>query len=153
MPRVLIGCLLLRAIFFSLCPWSYLAGTLYECCNEQTSFADLLFCVNRSSTSHYRQKVTETFLQPSLSVTMLTRITPEISIYGAYSYLVQNLYAQHNGYTVLPLTMDTSRSDYQYHRKLVPLLSALRTSSVFSDYYVWVDAGMCSNHYYSARQY
>ncbi len=151
MPRVL-GCALLRAIFFSLCTGSYLAATLLECCNKQASFSDLLFCVNQSSTSYYRQKVTETSLQPSLSVTMLTRITPKIFIYGAYSYLVQNLYAQHNGYTILPLTMDSLRPDYQYHRKLVPLLSALRTTSVFSDYYVWVDAGMCNNHYYSARQ-
>jgi len=84
---------------------------------------------------------------------MLTRITPEIFIYGAYSYLVQNIYAQHNGYKILPLTMDSLLPDYQYHRKLVPLLGALRISNVFADYYVWVDAGMCNNHYYSARRY
>ena len=141
MRSLSIGSLLLSAIIYSLCSGIYSAGTLHDCCHKQASFADLLFCVNRSSTSSYQHKATETLRQPSLSVTMLTRVTPEIFVYGAYSYLVQNLYAQHNGYSILPLTTDSLRSDYQYHRKLVPLLDALRTNSLLADYYVWVDAG------------
>ena len=136
-----IGSLLLSAIVYSLCSGIYSADTLHDCCNKQASFADLLFCVNQSSTISYRLKATEILRQPSLSVTMLTRVTPEIFLYGAYSYLVQTLYAQHNGYTILPLAMDSLRPDYQYHRKLVPLLDALRTNILLADYYVWVDAG------------
>lgn len=141
MQRLFIIRFVLRATIFALYSGIYVANTLHECCNQQTAVHDLLQCVNKSSTVYYQQKIAETQVQPSLLVTILTRMTPEIYNYGAYSYLVQNLYAHHNGYTVFPLWKDSGRTDYQYHRKLVPLLDALRTNSLPVDYYVWVDAG------------
>lgn len=101
----------------------------------------LLKCLNTSSADQYTKALSREATQPSLTVTLVSRVTSEVSSYGAYSRMVVNIYAEQNGYTVLPLWKDSDRADYPYHRKLVPLLDALRSSEVYSDYVAWVDAG------------
>ncbi len=80
---------------------------------------------------------------PSLRVCILTRITPDIIDYAAYSYFVQLWYSsKHYGYHLLPLYPDSDTDDYQYHRKLVPILDALKDETLGCDFVFWMDAGM-----------
>lgn len=79
---------------------------------------------------------------PRLAIGILTRSTHEIFSYSAYSHFVQAAYARHRNYAMLPLLPDSNIIDYEYHRKLVPILHALnRTDMAFHcDYLVWIDA-------------
>lgn len=102
---------------------------LRECLSISTvSPAELIDCVNRTNS------------QTSLSqpICILTRITPEVYSYGAYAYFLQSVYAIHQGYRMLPLVEDSSRPDYAYHRKLVPILDALQSTGC--ELVVWMDA-------------
>lgn len=88
-----------------------------------------------SETDHYN-------IQPSLRVCTLTRITPQIASYAAYSYFIQSYYAsRHYGYIMLPLFSDSQHDDYEYHRKLVPILDALQDDKLSCDFVFWMDAG------------
>ncbi len=79
---------------------------------------------------------------PSLHVCILTRITPDVIGYAAYSYFVQWWYSsKHYGYQLLPLYPDSDTVDYQYHRKLVPILDALKDETLGCDFVFWMDAG------------
>jgi len=101
----------------------------------------LLKCLNTSSADQYTKALSQEATQPALTVTLVSRVTPEVSSYGAYSRMVLNMYAEHHGYTVLPLWKDSDRADYPYHRKIVPLIDVVRSTDVYSDYIAWVDAG------------
>lgn len=121
-----------------------------SCCSmlDASDPALLVKCLNASSVDQYVCELSHVKAQPSLTVTMVSRITPEVSSYGAYSRMVLNLYAEHRGYTLLPLWKDSSRADYPYHRKLVPLIDALQSEELYSDYVAWIDAGETHRHFY-----
>ena len=73
----------------------------------------------------------------------MTRATPDIYDYAAYAFFVQSVYASFNNYALFPLYPDDSSiPDYEYHRKLVPLLNAMNSSDLayHFDYVVWMDA-------------
>jgi hypothetical protein len=93
--------------------------------------------------NHIQQQGKNLF--PSLTVSIITRVTPEIFVYGSYSYLIQQIYSTRHNYILTPLWEDSKQEDYQYHRKLVPLLSALSDRNLFTDYIAWVDAGRFSH--------
>ena len=79
---------------------------------------------------------------PRLMIGILSRSTSEIVQYAAYSHFAQASYASHRNYAMLPLLPDSEEQDYEYFRKLVPILYALnRTDLAFHcDYLVWMDA-------------
>lgn len=110
-----------------------------NCCdlilNDET-IDSLLSCSNTSTAS---TRVRE-LIGPLLSVVIVTRATKDIHSYAAYSYFLQQQYSEVNGYELLPLTPDSSRLDYKYYRKIVPMLEAME-SRPFADYYVWMDSG------------
>ena len=78
---------------------------------------------------------------PTLNVAIVTRATPHVYDYASYAYFLQAVYAEHNGYYLLPLLPDGTRPDYSRYRKLVPLLDAMATHAADADYIVWLDAG------------
>lgn len=119
---------------------------LMTCCNgiDSSQSQKVLSCVNSSASARYGL-APEQESQPALRVTILTRVSPEVVAYGAYSYLVQSLYGLHNGYTLLPLWPDSGRPDYRYHRKLVPIIDELTSSENVADYIVWIDAGVLAD--------
>lgn len=79
---------------------------------------------------------------PTLVVTIVSRSTPNINEYASYAHFAQAYFALHNNYRMLPiLQSDSPSSDYIYHRKLAPLIEALKGSAVDTDYLVWMDAG------------
>lgn len=112
--------------------------------------AELLSLLNYSLTSNYnsyqdmiRQRQQH---QPSLTVIVLTRATVSTYSYSIYSLLTNSIYSLLHNYLLLPLLPDSSTTDYNYHRKLVPLAEAMgvydsRTVTKYADYYVWIDAG------------
>ena len=74
---------------------------------------------------------------------IVTRVTPDIHAYAAYSLFIQSVYASINNYALLPLYPDDlTTPDFKYHRKLVPLLNALNSTKLgyHFDYLVWMDA-------------
>eukprot|EP01041_Mallomonas_annulata_P003385 gene3385-6715_t len=75
-----------------------------------------------------------------LDVGILTRATPEIYNYAAYSLLNMAIYADINSYLLLPLYPDSSQRDYSLHRKIVPIVEALENVAEDVDYLVWMDA-------------
>ena len=74
---------------------------------------------------------------------ILTRITPAIYDYDAYSYFLFYHYAIAQSYTLVPLFPDDDSPDYIYHRKLAPILHQLVHEQ--PDYVVWIDAGNAIN--------
>ena len=124
-----------------------LAGTCVgnRCCRFLEDAASLLVCVNTTLTEKFIVDVLDgshdaSFEGPVLNLALLTRTTMSIAEYGAHSLLVKAAYAEHNGYTHIPLLPDTSTPDYILHRKLVPLLDAMEGSLRHFDYIVWMDA-------------
>jgi hypothetical protein len=78
-----------------------------------------------------------------MSVVIVTRVTKEIYDYGSWSLLLQAAYAEFNGYSMLKLrAQDSETSDYQFHRKLVPMIEALESDAYHADYLVWMDADL-----------
>lgn len=79
---------------------------------------------------------------PSRSISIITRITPEIYSYATYSTFLQIYWAQKQGYSYIPF-MDTYdavkerrkgyNDDYRYHRKLTLILESLKTPAVYKD--------------------
>jgi hypothetical protein len=101
-------------------------------------------CVNNSVNFEFAKEQFVPSVQPSLTVMIITRLTPTIYSYASYTYLLQHMYAKHNRYILIPLIEDSSTPDYNYHRKLVPLMETLSPSaelSIIPDYVVWMDAG------------
>lgn len=74
-------------------------------------------------------------------ICLLTRLTPSIYSYAKNSYFVQSIYAHLHDYLFLPLYPDTAVEDYEFHRKLQPLLEALEDIQLPCDYILWMDAG------------
>lgn len=144
------------------------SGHTFDCCKAVESATDsfgsdrLINCVKKHSEEAYRSSLHNAvpYLAqhggqgPSLAVSVLSRATENVYHYASYSLFLQSLYAQQNGYIYLPASFydDHSEGDYQYHRKLSPMIQALsapqRTSdgtllggeAFFSDYLVWMDA-------------
>lgn len=118
---------------------------LAACCQRSHLPEDIFHCANRSVTRQYNAFVDRTAserAQPSLTIALLTRMTPSVVNYSAYSYLVHAKYAERNGYVLLPLWSDSNESDYAYHRKLVPIIDTLHDLTLDADYVAWFDAGM-----------
>ena len=156
--------LLVLAILLQL---KFSSGT-FDCCEVVESAVHsfdphrLIDCVKGQSEELYKPSLhgTVPYLAqrggqgPSLAVSILSRATDNIYNYASYSLFLQSTYAQLNGYIYLPTSFydDQSVDDYQYHRKLSPMIQALsapqRTSDgtlhggegYFSDYLVWMDA-------------
>lgn len=131
-------------------PFITLSSPYHECCqylqNQQQEY-QLINCINTTITTYdiptiptiipyYQQR-----LGPKLFITLMTRITPEIYNYAAYSYFLQAIYANINGYLLLPLYDDSNMEDYSLYRKLAPIQEALLGISADCDYIVWMDAG------------
>lgn len=109
------------------------------CCSQLLQYDEpnaIVQCVNSSVS----ETIVESVIGPTLTVVIVTRATPDIHAYAAYSFFLQQEYSRTNGYQLLPLTPDSDTTDYRYHRKIVPLLEAMERNP-FADYYVWMDAG------------
>jgi hypothetical protein len=129
-------------IFISVCLCD--TSELSICCQFSHLAEDILRCGNQSATRQYNGFLNRTAserAQPSLTIAMLTRMTPSIVNYSAYSYLIHAKYAEQNSYVLLPLRHDSRQTDYIYHRKLVPILDTLFDMALNADYIVWFDAG------------
>ena len=134
---------LLFCLSFTRLVWSF--KSIESCCSSLNNSNKLIYCINSTLTSNYRynhEKNNEYYIGPRFSLSILTRITPEIYSYAAYSYMIQAYYAEINHYIQLPLFPDSSNEDYILHRKLVPILELLEegNSQIDSDYIVWIDA-------------
>jgi len=71
---------------------------------------------------------------PSLTVTIISRVTPAVYAYAAYSTFLQYFYAHNNGYVYMPpLLPDSSTPDFEFHRKLVPLLEIMSPVPLLDD--------------------
>ena len=80
---------------------------------------------------------------PRFALGIVIRATQNIYDYASYSLFVQSIYASKNNYALFPLYPDDmSTPDYQYHRKLVPLLNTMNSSNLgfHFDFLVWMDA-------------
>lgn len=115
---------------------------LEYCCKFTASSDQLMACVNDSNAKNYESWAHSAVLHPILRLVMVTRASPNVYEYAAYSYFVQSLYSAREGYTMLPLFADSPQQDYTYHRKLVPMLEALRDERNNADYIAWIDAGI-----------
>lgn len=119
---------------------------LLSCCkfiDGTSSHADLLNCTNRNL-ALFAAVNNDPMIGPQLSITIITRMTPNIHNFGSYSFFVQAVYAITNHYTMLPLVGETEDDlvvDYEHHRKLAPLINTMQYKGRHSDYVVWVDAG------------
>jgi hypothetical protein len=105
---------------------------------------DLLVAINRTNYEKFADATKNSLyeVQPSLRVCIVTRVTPEITSYAAYSYFIQSWFSSlHYGYIMLPLFPDSLSEDYEYHRKLVPVLETLNDESLACDFVFWMDAG------------
>lgn len=124
-----------------------------NCCDETSS--DLLVrCLNSSLARRERASFfaaapyTNPYSNwerpgPSMSVVIVTRMTKEIYDYGSWSLLLQAAYAEVNGYSMLKMRVkDSETPDYQFHRKLVPMIEALEGDAYHADYLVWMDADL-----------
>jgi hypothetical protein len=126
------------------------SSSLQSCCRYIHSSLDLISCVNNSLSQDDLPNIPrlipyrDSKQGPKLFVTLLTRATAPIFDYAAYSYFLQAIYANHNGYLLLPLFPDTNTQDYSLYRKLAPLQEALSGVSADCDYIVWMDAGSAS---------
>ena len=111
--------------------------------NDFNTSSNLLQCVNKTVTLRYHLVTSECepLIGPTLSIVLVTRITPEIYKYGSCTYFLTAAYAERNNYVLLPLFDDSDSEDFAYHRKLVPILEVLQ-SVLIADYVVWMDAGM-----------
>jgi hypothetical protein len=124
------------------------SSSLQSCCQFLYSSLELISCVNNSLTQEDLQNIPqlipyrENKQGPKLFVTLLTRATPPIFDYAAHSFFLQAVYANHNGYLLLPLFPDSTVEDYSLYRKLAPLQEALTGVSADCDYIVWMDAGL-----------
>jgi len=106
----------------------------------------LVSCVNDTLTSALR---TRSSGEPSRTgsrrrIVIVTRATESIYSYASYSLHLLAHYAAERGYTLFPLVADSTDSDYQYYRKLSPLLDVLRQCEGWvlpCEYVVWIDAG------------
>ena len=123
-----------------------------KCClllDENTFHNEMMQCVNNNIQKNFEKYLVSApgssiINGPHLHVGFLTRATPDIFSYAAYSLLVQSIYAELNRYVFIPLTPDSQREDYLRYRKIVPLLEALNGFAIGLDYLVWVDAGKFS---------
>lgn len=113
---------------------------LYHCWSRWSTPIDLLRCVNTTNTRHLTHLQQTSQDRP---ICLLTRITSDITDYAAYSYFVQSIFATCRGYVMFPLLPDSERDDYQYHRKLVPILETMLNKEIDCEYVVWFDAGRC----------
>lgn len=118
-------------------------SSIRECCEFfERDVKKLNGCLNATTLqTNPTFEVLSTF-GPHLLIGIVTRATPEITNYSAYSFLVQTMYAERNAYVSFPLYPDTPVPDYKMHRKLVPLLEALRGYAIDMNYLVWMDAGI-----------
>lgn len=114
------------------------------CAFSDSQPSKLITFLNESNNQRM-DRILETarFSRPAFQICFITRISPHIFNYAAYSFFIQSLYAElHPNYLLFPLFPDSSRQDYAYHRKLVPILELLESSITDScDYLVWMDAG------------
>jgi hypothetical protein len=116
--------------------------TCLQLCSKVEQHHALLSATNLTNMNLWNDKFAIAKRYPSLNVAFITRATPDIAKYAAYSYWITSFYAQFHNYWMIPLFLDNiSRDDYSYHRKLVPLLDILENKSYIFDYIVWVDAG------------
>lgn len=107
--------------------------------NEPTDY--LLDFLNNSNIKHNNNLI-QKLVHPSWSICLLTRITKEISEYGAFSYFIQSYFAWTHGYYISPLRPSFDLSDYEYYPKLSYLIERSQSSEISCDYLVWLDAGI-----------
>ncbi len=118
---------------------------------KNNRYLAMLRSVNNTATSFFEDFMhaaapytasTETRKEgPSLAITIISRVTPHIHSYAAYSSFLQLAYAMKNGYILKPFVPDSTANDFEYHRKLIPLLETLDDRrTISSDYVVWMDA-------------
>ncbi len=120
-----------------------------NCCGVADSPTALMTCASLASSQH-RQQVTDTFYSsggPSLGVGIVTYATRDIWNYSAYSFAVNQAYAEHNGYTFLHL--DESSANYEPRdarwNKIKILEDALDPNTGWGrdlQYLMWVDADL-----------
>jgi len=81
---------------------------------------------------------------PQLNVLLVTRSTENIYPYSVYSYLLQLIYSRVNDYILAPVNSADfhSTDDYEYYPKLSILLHHIQREDVYTDYIVWIDAGV-----------
>jgi hypothetical protein len=122
---------------------------ILQCCAliyQDIERGELINCVNNTVVNNFDQVIDSIpYIHdregPRMVVTLITRATPEIYHYAAYSYFLQAVYAVHNFYNLIPLYPDSKKPDYEQYRKITPIIEALEGVAVDSDYIVWLDAG------------
>jgi hypothetical protein len=116
----------------------------YTCCRflSSSNAEKIIECVNATNIDSFDRFANLQLSLPSLTVAVVTRATSEVFEYAAYALLVQSIYAKENGYLMLPLYSDSTRCDYKYHRKLVPIIEAIVGRLPFVDYIAWMDADL-----------
>ena len=139
---------------FSVRAQQLLSTSRYQPCCADADATAVLRCVNASLASAEQSSFAAgapyllagpiSVQGPSLSVVILTRVTKDIFEYAAWSLFLQAVYAERNGYSLLALPdrENTAQSDYQYYRKLSPMIEAMEGAAFHSDYFVWMDADL-----------
>jgi hypothetical protein len=128
-------------LFFGNFTVSVIDTELETYCNGGRFGRDVMEDLNTTNYRHVQNRQSELIFYPSLSVCLLTRITPQIYDYAFYSYFLLTSYSRFRNYRIFPVFPDNSRLDYLYHRKLVPVLELLESDVYQCDYVIWVDAG------------
>jgi hypothetical protein len=118
--------------------------------NDGTALAGELRLLNETIHSLWETKIAITPAEPSMRICLLTRMTSLIYQYSFHSYFIWYIYSQihHFTYLLFPLFPDSSTADYQYHRKLVPVLEALYSDEYRCDYVIWFDAGSLDSNFF-----
>jgi hypothetical protein len=137
--------LLTITLFFTKFADSVINTELETYCNGGINERDLIEDLNTTNFRRLQNPQSELVFYPSLSLCVLTRITPQIYAYAFYSYFLLSVYSRFHNYRIFPLFPDSSRKDYLYHRKLVPVLELLESEVYQCDYVIWVDAGEFSS--------
>jgi hypothetical protein len=106
-------------------------ASLTQCCSIRiaTHPKILLQCVNSSLSMKFKNNLLDIAPYyakkdgPRLLVAIVTRVTPQIFEYAAYSMFVQASYARYHGYLMFPVIPDNlEKKDYRQYRKVSNLI-------------------------------
>ena len=112
-----------------------------ETCSLKNEPSILFQKQNDSNFHNIIRRFRQDNVQPSLKVCIVTRITKDIYDYAAFSYSIMLAYSRYRNYFHFPILLDSSADDYEYHRKLIPVIEILESPIYRCDYVVWTDAG------------
>ena len=123
------------------------SSAVHECCSLVDSPLDLLACANTSSRLH-REQLFSAGGERGFTLGIVTFSTENIWDYSAYSFAVNEAYAEHNGYVMMHIdpTMMPDRDSYDSRWNKVKVLErALDPDGGWAsglDYIMWVDADL-----------